>query len=62
MATVDVIDAIQQTLESEGALQTIRAQLRSKVFEIVSKKEGYSRFNRRAIDFISTSEGEDEEA
>jgi hypothetical protein len=36
--TVEAVDAIQQALEGDGILQSIRAQLRASVFNIISKK------------------------
>jgi hypothetical protein len=36
--TVEAVDAIQAALENEGILQSVRAQLRASVFNIISKK------------------------
>ena len=56
MTTLEVIDAIQRSLYTEGFLQSIRAQLRAKVFQIISKGPDYASSNSENILNFSKSE------
>ena len=58
MTTIEVIDAIQKSLNNEGFLHNIRAQLRSKVFQIISNGPDYVPNSSDVIDFSKTESGE----
>eukprot|EP01041_Mallomonas_annulata_P008838 gene8838-18306_t len=56
MDNTEIIELVQRTLESEGILQTIRAQLRASVFNVIMKnaphKANISKYNA----FVMTSD------
>ena len=54
--TIEAVDAIQRALENEGLLQSIRAQLRAGVFNIISKKSGAGR-PARSVEALQSREG-----
>lgn len=56
MATVEAVDAIQRALESEGVLQSIRAQLRASVFNIISKNTAGNK-PTKSIKFLQEKQG-----
>ena len=55
-ASVEVVDAVQQLLESEGVLQSIRAQLRASVVNALASKTSERRPSK-AVSFMSKSSG-----
>lgn len=57
MTTLEVIDAVQRSLHTEGFLQNIRAQLRAKVFQIISKGPDYTSNSESTLNFSKTESG-----
>lgn len=55
-ASTEVVDAVQHLLESEGILQSIRAQLRASVIHALATKDPERRPSK-AIDFASKQNG-----
>ena len=55
-ASLEVVDAVQQLLESEGVLQSIRAQLRASVIHALAAKTGERRPSK-AIEFVRKESG-----
>lgn len=55
-ASIEVIDAVQQLLESEGVLQSIRAQLRASVINALSTKTS-DRRTSKAVEFVNKVRG-----
>jgi hypothetical protein len=60
MANFEVIDALQRSLEKEGVLQSLRAQLRASVFRIISKG-GQNHKNLKLQKFMASSDGKNSE-
>lgn len=56
-ASLEVIDAVQQLLESDGVLQSIRAQLRASVINALSIKTSERRPSK-AVEFVKKIRGE----
>ena len=54
--STEVVDAVQQLLEGEGILNSIRAQLRASVVNALASK-GSDRRTSKAIDFASKESG-----
>ena len=52
---LDIITAVQATLEREGILQSIRAQLRASVFNVISKVGNENKNNSFLTEFLATS-------
>ena len=44
--STEIVDAVQQLLEKEGVLQSIRAQLRSSVINALATKDGERRASK----------------
>jgi hypothetical protein len=55
-ASTEVVDAVQHLLESEGILQSIRAQLRASVIHALATKDSERRPSK-AIDFAMKQSG-----
>lgn len=55
-ATIEVVDAVQQLLESEGILQSIRAHLRASVLNALATN-GAERKASKAVQFLSKDNG-----
>ena len=56
MATTEVINAVQQLLETEGVLQNIRAQLRASVISALNSKSSDRKISK-ANEFLATETG-----
>ena len=56
MATAEVINAVQQLLETEGVLQSIRAQLRASVITALNSKSSDRKISK-ANEFLATETG-----
>ncbi len=56
VVSVEVIDAVQRSLEKEGLLQSIRAQLRSSVMKILTADPS-SNYIHPQIQFAANSKG-----
>jgi hypothetical protein len=56
MASLEVVNAIQQTLEKDGILQSIRAQIRSCVFKVITN-DGDIHFENDAARFNNSKNG-----
>jgi hypothetical protein len=56
MASIEVVNAVQQTLEEQGILQSIRAQLRASVINAL-KSPGQDHVPSKAVDFTSNETG-----
>ena len=56
-ASIEVIDAVQQLLENDGVLQSIRAQLRASVINALSVKST-DRRPSKAVEFVNKVRGE----
>jgi hypothetical protein len=59
MTTLEVVDAVQRSLENEGLLQTIRAQLRANVLRIIASGPNYVPHAGTVVNFRQTEEGLD---
>ena len=59
MATAEVIQAVQQLLESEGVLHSIRAQLRASVINALNANSSEKRkvLLSEAVGFLNTEAG-----
>lgn len=55
-ASIEVVDAVHQLLESEGILQSIRAQLRASVINALATS-GAERKASKAVQFLSSDNG-----
>jgi hypothetical protein len=55
-ASIEVVDGVQQLLESEGILQSIRAQLRASVLNALATS-GVERKASKAVQFLSKDTG-----
>lgn len=55
-ASVEIVDAVQQLLESEGVLQSIRAQLRASVINALATKTVEVRTSK-AVEFVRKESG-----
>ena len=54
--STEVVDAVQQLLEGEGVLNSIRAQLRASVVNALAAKDS-DRRTSKAIEFASKESG-----
>lgn len=55
--STEIVDAVQQLLEKEGVLQSIRAQLRSSVINVLATKDGERRASK-TVEFAGKESGE----
>ena len=55
--STEIVDAVQQLLEKEGVLQSIRAQLRSSVINALATKDGERRASK-TVEFAGKESGE----
>lgn len=55
--STEIVDAVQQLLEKEGVLQSIRAQLRSSVINALATKDGERRASK-TVEFTGKESGE----
>lgn len=58
--SIEVVDAVQQLLENEGVLQSLRAQLRLSVINALAVK-GAERKSSKAVEFLSKDDGKSSE-
>jgi hypothetical protein len=54
--STEIVDAVQQLLEKEGVLQSIRAQLRSSVINALATKDGERRASK-TVEFTGKESG-----
>jgi len=57
MTTLEVVEAVQRSLENEGFLQLIRAQLRSNVLRIISSGPEYSPQTGKSVELSHRQQG-----
>lgn len=58
MDSLDMVDIVQETLEREGVLMSLRAQLRASVFKVVSKEKTQTQ-GTLIQEFLGTHDGTD---
>lgn len=57
MAALEIVEAVQKSLEKDGVLQSIRAQLRASILNIISSNPTNFPKNEKLVNFCADDEG-----